>query len=137
MPATTPRQQPFPDTDNKKSKEESNGYRQPTFVRCDLSSDQKAQMAEWANRSSSDDLFELLSVSIQENYQLSVKPLDVGYQASLTQTRPVSTTNANGGKCLVTRASTPERAIWSLYFKHTQLLKKNWSGASQTQEFEW
>lgn len=136
MPATTPRQQPFPEADGK-GKEKDNGYKPPVFVRCDLSADQKTEMAEWANGNGSDSLLEHICKSTEENYTLSLKAIEHGYQASLTQQKDASVSNPNGGKSLVTRASSPERALWSVYYKHTQLLKKNWSSASQAQELEW
>lgn len=137
MPATTPRQKPFPEADDK-GKEQSNGhYKRPAFVRCDLDAEQKREMAEWANSRNADDLLDAIFESISEGYVLSAKEAEVGYQASLTQSKEAAIGVPNAGKCLVTRASKPDRAIWSLYYKHTQVLEKDWSKASQEQSLEW
>ncbi len=137
MPATTPKPKPFPDLENGSKKENDNGYKRPTFVRCDLSSDQKNEMAEWANSRTADDLLDLISESTDEGYVLSLKPGEKGFQASLTQSQPIAVHVRNGGKCLVTRASKPERALWSLYYKHTQVMVKDWSKGNEEYELEW
>ena len=94
-------------------------------------------MAEWANSRNADDLLDHNFESVTEGYLLSAKEAEVGYQASLTQGKESAIGVLNAGKCLVTRASTPERAIWSLYYKHTQILAKDWGRASQEQSLEW
>jgi hypothetical protein len=137
MPATTPRQKPFPDADQSNGKEKSSGYARPSFVRCDLTSEQKAEMAKWANNSSADDLLDRIVQSVKDGYTLSVKEGEIGYQASLTQSRGAGVGVPNVGKCLVTRASAPERALWSLYYKHTQVLELDWGKASMEQQLEW
>jgi hypothetical protein len=137
MPATTPKQKPFPDVETNGAKGDSNGYKRPSFVRCDLGADQKKEMAQWANNLGGNDLLDLLVVSITEGYTLSCKEAEVGYQASLTQGKSAGIGVPNVGKCLVTRASSPERALWSLYYKHTQVLEKDWSSASAEQQLEW
>lgn len=136
MPKTTPR--PIEsEIENKESAKKSNGYERPTFVRCELSTEQKREMAEWATQRNADDLLDCITQSISDGYTVSFKTADVGYQASLTQSRTSGGFIPNAGKSLVTRASTPERAIWSLYYKHTQVLDKDWSGGQTEQSLEW
>lgn len=138
MPATTPKPKPFPETEDKPAKESSNGhYKRPSFVRCDLDAQQKKEMAEWANSRTADDLVDYINQSIKDGYVLSVKEAEVGYQASLTQSKEAAVAVLNAGKCLVTRASTPERVLWSLYYKHTQVLVMDWSKGAQEQSLEW
>jgi hypothetical protein len=137
MPATTPKQQPFPEQDQDKRKERENGYKRPTFVRCDLTSDQRKEMAEWANSRNADDMLDYIRESAEEGYVLSIKEADKGYQASLTQSREISISVRNGGKSLVTRASTPERALWSLYYKHREVMVKDWSKGNEEASLEW
>jgi hypothetical protein len=137
MPATTPKIKPFPEAETEISDKGKNGYKRPAFVRCDLTAEEKKQMAEWANNSIADDLVDRIVESIKDGYILSVKEADVGYQASLTQGKEAKIGVPNAGKCLVTRASEPERALWSLYFKHTQMMEKDWGKASQEQQLEW
>jgi hypothetical protein len=137
MPATTSKPKPFPEAAQSNGKEKSNGYQRPIFVRCDLSPDQKKELADWANKSRADDLLDHIVQSINEGYILSAKEAEVGYQASITQGKSPGIGVPNVGKCLVTRASTPERALWSLYYKHTQVLEKDWGSASMEQQLEW
>jgi hypothetical protein len=137
VPATTPKQKPFPDTETNGSKGDSNGYKRPAFVRCDLSADQKREMAQWANNLGGNDLLDYIVESVKAGYTLSIKEGEVGYQSSLTQSKGAGIGVVNVGKCLVTRASSPERALWSLYYKHTQILEKDWSSASAEQQLEW
>lgn len=138
MPATTPKQKPFPDeTSNSNEKGKANGYNRPTFVRCDLTADQKTELAKWANSRGGNDLLDYIVESINEGYTLSAKEAEVGFQASLTQGKQAAIGVKNVGKCLVTRASSVERALWSLYYKHTQILEKDWGSASQEQQLEW
>jgi len=137
MPATTPKQKPFPEAESKETRNGNGNTRRPTFVRCDLDAEQKKEMAEWANTATADHLLDSISESISEGYVLSVKPAETGYQASLTQTKEAAIGVLNSGKCLVTRASTPERALWALYYKHVAILGKDWSAASQEQFLEW
>lgn len=133
MPATEPR---LKDANGQtvKSAKEANG--RPSFVRLDLTSEQKDAMAHWAEELTDRDLMSLYIDSQVDGYVFSAKSLDQGYQASLTPAVS-GAERANGGKCLVTRASTPERAMYSLFFKHTELLKKNWSTLSTATELEW
>lgn len=138
MPATTPKQKPFPETEEKSSpKGKPDAYSRPAFVRCDLSSEQKVLLAKWANDLGGNDLLDYIVDSIKDGYTLSIKEAEVGYQSSLTQGKQAAIGVPNAGKCLVTRASTPERALWSLYYKHTQVLEKDWGSASMEQQLEW
>src|SRR4051812_27486597 len=137
MPATTPKQKPFPETETNGDKGGNNGYKRPAFVRCDLSSDQKKELAQWANNKGGNDLLDYLVESIKAGYTLSVKEAEVGYQAALTQSKSAGIGVLNVGKCLVTRATTPERALWSLYYKHTQIFEGDWGTASAEQQLEW
>lgn len=107
------------------------------FVRCDLSAEQKKEMAEWANSRTADDMLTYLDESIRDGYTLSVKEAEQGYQASLTQAKKAAVGIPNVGKCLVTRASTPERALWSLYHKHINVLEKDWSRGNEEALLDW
>lgn len=137
MPATTPKQKPFPENNDGNKEGKNNGYTRPAFVRCDLTADQKKELATWANNLGGNDLLDYIVKSIIEGYTLSIKEAEVGYQASLTQGKQATIGVKNAGKCLVTRASTPERSLWSLYYKHTQVLEGDWGSASQEQQLEW
>lgn len=136
MPATQPKRKPFPEVEEGKESN-GNGYKRPTFIRCDLTPDQKKEMSEWANNCNADDLLDRIVESIKEGYILSAKEADTGYQASLTQAKKAAVGTPNIGKCLVTRATLPERALWSLYYKHTQLLEKDWSRGDEETSLEW
>lgn len=137
MPATTPKQKPFPEEERTNGKASNGDYIRPMFVRCDLTADQKREMAMWANNLNADDLLNYITESVTDGYTLSVKVAEVGYQCSLTQTGGAQIGKKNAGKSLVTRASTPERAIWALYYKHTQVLEKDWGAGGQEAQLEW
>lgn len=137
MPATTPKQSKFPLDDKEDEKVKGNGYAKPTFVRCDLTSDQKKALAKWADESSADDLLNYIDESCTEGYVLSIKPTDDCYQASLTQSRPNAIHVPNGGKSLVTRASTPERVLWAIYYKHKEVMNKDWSKGNAEASVDW
>lgn len=137
MPTTTPKQKPFPEAEEREKKDQNGHYKRPMFVRCDLDGEQKKEMAEWANSRTADDLCDYICESISDGYVLSIKEADTGYQASLTQQKEAAIGVLNSGKCLVTRASTPQRVLWSLYYKHTQVLVKDWSKAAQEATLEW
>jgi hypothetical protein len=135
MPATTPKKVPFPEVNEKEQKQ--GGYSKPTYVRCDLNSEQKTEMATWSNARNSDECMDYLFECIQDGYTFGLKEAEVGYQASLTQMRQPKIGVQNMGKCLVTRASTPERALWSLLFKHLQVLEKDWNNGNVDAQLEW
>jgi hypothetical protein len=138
MPATTPKQSkmPFPEANN--SKENGDDRPRISYVRCNLTSEQKKEMAEWANSKKSDDMLDYIDELCEEDYVLSVKPgKDGGCQASLTSAKQVSIHNRNSGKSLVTRASTPIRAIWSILYKHYEVLGRDWSQGSTDVDLDW
>lgn len=138
MPKTEPRQKPFPEGEERNGNGNKNGeYIRPIFVRCDLTADQRKELAEWANARSSADLLDLVVESAQEGYTLSLKTAEQGLQASLTMPGPAKIGKHNAGKSLVVRASSPERALWSLYYKHTQILEKDWTQASADAQLDW
>lgn len=137
MPATTPKQKPFPEEDKANAKAKNGDYVRPVFIRCDLTAEQKREMAEWANNLNADNLLDYLTESVEEGYTVSLKVAEVGYQCSLTQSGAAQIGRKNVGKSLVTRASTPERAVWALYYKHTQVLEKDWGTGGQESQLEW
>lgn len=134
MPATTPKKLPFPE-----SPEQGNG-KMPKFVRVNLNKDQKDEMAKWANSLSSSDLLDYMEESVNAGYVLSWKEATMNgqiyYQCSLTM-QPKEKVQINNNMSLVTRASSAMRAAWSLYYKHLQILEKDWSGATASEELEW
>lgn len=133
MPATEQRQKDTTASTAGKSRSD-NG--RPHYVRLDLTPEQKDQMSVWAEETADRELLELYVSAQMDGYVYSAKALDQGYQASLTPSMGGAEKN-NGGKCLVTRASTPERAMYSLFFKHCVLLKTNWNALMTAAELEW
>jgi hypothetical protein len=133
MPATTPKDQSLEQSNGSKK---NGNYGKPMYVRCDLSAEQKSKMQSWADDLEHDELMQLYDDCQSDGYVFSAKPLEQGYQASLTPAYG-NAERTNGGKCLVTRASTPQKALLSLFFKHSVLLSKNWQSLKDQQEFEW
>lgn len=133
MPATEPKQK---DTTERSTKSVKDSNGRPSFVRLDLTAEQKDAMSQWSEELSDRELLTLYVECQSDGYVYSAKSLDQGYQASLTPAYG-SADRSNGGKCLVTRASTPERAMYSLFFKHVELMHKNWSSLNTATELEW
>lgn len=134
MPATT-KKLPFPE---EKELSASNGM--PRYVRCNLNDDQKKEMKEWANLSENSDLIDMMVSAINAGYVFSWKEATtngtVFFQSSLTMPKKEKI-QSNSGMCLVTRASSAEKAVWSLFFRHEKVLEKNWSSLSSSEDLEW
>nr|CRY96313.1 hypothetical protein [uncultured prokaryote] len=95
----------------------------PRYVTCDLSKAQKDALVDYINTETAEALLEWIERRVGDNHTLSIKSLDVGFQCSLTGTTK-QTDHAN--MCLISRASTGERAIFSVMFKDAVLLKGVW-----------
>jgi hypothetical protein len=134
MPATT-KKLPFPE---EKALEASNGM--PKYVRCNLTNEQKEEMIKWANSSENSDLIDMMVSAINAGYVFSWKESAINgnifFQSSLTMQKKEKI-QSNSGMCLVTRASSAEKAVWSLFFRHEKVLDKNWSSLSTSEELEW
>lgn len=126
MPATTPK--------SEAKTEAKNGNGRPEYVRCELSREQKDALKVWADDTSDSDLLAFIEKAVwSDDYVLSVKPLEVGCQASLT---PAREKDQNWGRCLVTRGSTPLNALRSLAYKQEVVLKGLWAGLDRSQDFD-
>lgn len=126
MPKTTPREEAA----LKKLDANPNA---PRYVQCDLSKAQKAELLEFIEASDIDALIGWLDYRVGNGHILSTKPLEVGYQASLTGTNH-ATDHAN--ICLISRASTPSKALWSVYFKDSTVLKGTWPVSNRMEDLD-
>jgi hypothetical protein len=132
MPKTEPRPIPFPEKEKDDNKTHEG---MPKFVRCDLNEELKSALKDWANDEDTEDLIDMICDCVSDGYVVSIKPMkDTGFLAAMTGM--YGTVN-NKGMCLTGRSSTPERAVWSLIFKHYVVLKKNWSTAPKEDNLDW
>lgn len=126
MPKTTPREEAALRNMDK------NGNA-PRYVSCDLSAAQKRELDTFIEESSLEDWHQWAMSRVQDNHTLSVRGLDVGYQCSLTGTKRHQT---HENICLISRSSTPERAMWSVMFKDTVLLHGVWPVMNRLEDLD-
>lgn len=118
MPATTP--------NPNKSAAMSNGSGAPLYVKCDLTSEQKALCKEWADGVEYVDVVAWMDKAGDSGDILTVKHIvgSDGYQASLTGGE---LSVSHKGKCLISRASTMFKAVLSLMYKDVMVLEGVWN----------
>lgn len=127
MPKTTPKpaEQPVKTWDRKEA---------PKYVRCELSKEQKTALAAWAEGCEYIDLIAWLDGRINSGHVFSIKSIPVGFQASLTGDREAS---GHYGVSLVARASTPTRAIYSIWYKDEFVLQGVWPSSGSLEELDY
>ncbi len=126
MPKSTPRE----DAALKKLDANPNA---PRYVQCDLTAEQKKVFATFMEESEITDFIQWIDQTVGNNYTLSMKSLDVGYQCSLTGTAKQS---GNANVCLISRASSPSKAAWSVYYKATQILPLIWPVSNRLEDLD-
>lgn len=105
----------------------------PRYVSCDLNVTQKKELDTFIEDSSLEDLHQWAMGRVMDNHVLSMRGLDVGYQCSLTGTKHHQT---HENICLISRSSTPERAMWSVMFKDTMLLHGVWPVTNRLEDLD-
>jgi len=126
MPKTTPREEAA----LKKLDANPNA---PRYVTCDLNKAQKEALLVFIEEVEDKDIIEWINLRVGNNHILSTKALDVGYQASLTGSSR-STDHAN--QCLISRASTPAKALWSVFFKDQVVLAGVWPVSNRLEDLD-
>lgn len=126
MPKTTPREEAALKSLDK------NGNA-PRYVSCDLTAAQKRGLDEFIEQSDLADLFQWAMGRVQDSHTISIRGLDIGYQCSVTGTAH-SQTHSN--VCLISRSSTPERAMWSVMFKDTTILHGVWPVTNRLEDLD-
>jgi len=119
MPATTP-------NPGKAEASLRNGNSAPLYVKCDLTTEQKALCKAWAEEVEYVDVVKWIDYVGDNGDILTVKHIlgQDGYHASLTG-GDLSTNHK--GKCLISRASTMYKAILSLMYKDMMVLSGIWN----------
>jgi len=97
------------------------------YVRCELSSIDKADFADWFPKHGPEALFDLLLKAVSDGYLFKIGVGKEGYTASLSA---FDTGKVWDGYVLTAFASSPDRAIAGLWFKHHVLLKADWGDMS-------
>lgn len=106
----------------------------PRYVRCELSKEQKAALASWAEDLEDIDLLKWLAQRIESGHVLSLKSLPTGYQASLTGDREAS---GHMGISLISRASTAMRTLYACMYKDEMVLQGVWPASGSLEELDY
>jgi len=126
MPKTTPKE----DAALKKMDANPNT---PRYVSCDLNKVQKESLAAFIMDTDDEALMKWFTDRVVDNHSISVKCLEVGYQCSVTgQARHATHANI----CLISRASTPMKALWSCFYKDTEILAGFWPVTNRMEELD-
>jgi hypothetical protein len=126
MPKTTPRE----DAALKAIDKNPNA---PRYVQCDLSAAQKKELDVFIEGTSVEDLHQWAMGRVSDNHTLSMRMLDVGYQCSLTGSQHQ---RDHANICLISRSSSPERALYSLMFKDTTILHGIWPVSNRLEDLD-
>lgn len=126
MPKTTPKE----DATLKAMDKNPNA---PRYVSCDLSVKQKRELDEFIEATSKEDLMSYLVSSVMRNHSFSVRVLEVGYQCAMTGTKGHVT---HENICLISRSSTPERAMYSVMFKDIVILGGTWPVSNRLEDLD-
>lgn len=126
MPKTTPREEAV-------LKSMDKNPNAPRYVSCDLNAAQKRELDAFIEESELSDLHQWLMQAVMANHTVSIRVLDVGYQCSLTGSKG-NTSHEN--ICLISRSSTPERALWSVMFKDTTVLHGVWPVTNRLEDLD-
>jgi len=105
----------------------------PRYVTCDLRAAQKEELLTFIRETNEEDLFSWMEGMVSSGHILSVKSLDVGYQCSVTGS---SQCHSHPNMCLISRASTAVRAVYSVMFKDTQILAGTWPVTNRIEELD-
>lgn len=105
----------------------------PRYVQCDLTKQQKESLTVYIQDTDREDLLEWMCQKVRDNYSISMKSLDVGYQCSLTGT-PKQASNAN--VCLISRSGEPARAAWSVMYKQKEILPLIWPVSNRIEDLD-
>lgn len=124
VPATTP-------NPNKQGKSVEYTVR---FVKCELTAADKIDLKEKAGAVDiMEEVWRHLSSLVEDGHVLSIKSMDVGFQASLTA-------NANhrthASLCLIARGSSPRSALISLWYRDTVILQGKWAANERLNELD-
>ncbi len=126
MPKTTPREEAA------LKRIEHNGNA-PRYVACDLSVAQKRELDAFIEGGTLEDLHQWLVGRVIDNHTVSVRSLEIGYQCSVTGSTAHA---AHPNTCLISRSSTPERALWSVMFKDTSILHGVWPVTNRLEDLD-
>ncbi len=126
MPKTTPREEAV------LKKLDQNGNA-PRYVACDLNVAQKRELDAFIEGGTLEDLHQWLVQQVMKNHSISVRSLDVGFQCSLTGGKQ---SGPHENICLISRSSTPERAMWSVMFKDVTILKGVWPVTNRLEDLD-
>lgn len=126
MPKTTPREEAA----LKKLDANPNA---PRYVSCDLNKAQKEALVAFIADTDDEALWKWVDFAVVSNHSISLKAIEVGYQCSVTGQARHAT---HGNVCLISRASTPIKALWSCFYKDTEVLGGIWPVSNRMEELD-
>ncbi len=126
MPKTTPREEAA------LKKLDSNGA-SFHYVACDLTVQQKLSLDVFIEQTDLEDLHKWLSKTVLANHSISIKVLPIGFQCSVTGSKG---SNAHENVSLISRSSSPERALWSAMFKDVEILHGVWPVTNRLEDLD-
>lgn len=126
MPKTTPKEEAV-------LKAMERNPNAPRYVACDLNAAQKRELDKFVEETTTEDANQWAMGRVMDNHTLSLKVLDVGYQCSLTGSKG---NQGHENICLISRSSTPERALYSVMFKDTSLLHGIWPVTNRMEDLD-
>jgi len=105
----------------------------PRYVNCDLTKQQKESLVVFIQDTDNESLWTWIEMTVGAGHSVSLKPLEVGFQCSVTgQTRHGQHANV----CLISRASTAIKSMWSCYYKDSEILKGVWPITNRMEELD-
>ena len=111
--------QPMPKRDDKVRQFQLKGY-----VHCDLAKADRASFEAWENSALPGDLFDAIAKLADSGYIFKVAEGKEGYQSALSA---VTVHDEVNGYVLTAFASSADRAIKLLLFKHLVLMESDWA----------
>ena len=104
------------------------------FVKCDLTQVQRDALRYWReNDADYKPMLEWVNAQIARGHTLSVKAQEVNYNANLTGVREAS---GHMDQCLTGYGSTPENAMFALWYKDVEVLKGTWPVTDRTADVD-
>lgn len=112
------------------TKQNGNG---PQFVKCELNSEQKRLMKDWAETAEDIDMLKWLNTRVTLGHTISVRCNEVGYQCSVTGAYESS---GHHNMSLVARASTPLKALYAAWYRDEVVLEGKWTVVDRLTELD-
>lgn len=118
----------------RKKQQQQNGWTKTTFIRCELSSENKKELVKWSEKQR-ENIDDLVTEVVQTGHKISFSFNDNSdsFICSVTG-KPEDCDNAN--KCYTSHGKTYVMALWVALFKfHVIWQREPWEDAGETEDF--